>query len=203
MPSNHLIFCHPVLLPPSIFPSIRVFSNESVIHIIPKYWNFSFSISPSNEYSELISFRNDWFDLLAVQGTLKSLLKIIIYFWLCCIFLETGGLSLGAARAGATLQLCCAALLLRWLPLRSTGSRCGLSSCGTGAWWLRGTCKRTQKQQAQWGLLASSRKYLGFLQEICIDFPTPDAIVSQTCGTFLCPNLYTKICFPSFNDTLQ
>ena len=76
MPSNHLIFCHPVLLPPSIFPSIRVFSNESVIHIRwPKYWNFSFSISPSNEYSELISFRMDWLDLLAVQGTLKSLLQ--------------------------------------------------------------------------------------------------------------------------------
>ena len=140
MPSNH-IFCCPLILLPSIFLSIRIFSSESVLCVRwPKYWSFSFSISPSNEYSELISFRNDWFDLLAVQGTLKSLLKIIIYFWLCCIFLETGGLSLGAARAGATLQLCCAALLLRWLPLRSTGSRCGLSSCGTGAWWLRGTC---------------------------------------------------------------
>ena len=74
MPSNHLI-CRP-LLPPSIFPSIRVFSNESVLHIRwPKYWSFSFSISPSNEYSGLISFRNDWLDLLAVQGTLKSLLQ--------------------------------------------------------------------------------------------------------------------------------
>ena len=69
MPSNHLILCCP-LLPPSIFPSIRVFSNESVLHIRwPKYWNFSFSISPSNEYSGLISFRMDWLDLLAVQGT--------------------------------------------------------------------------------------------------------------------------------------
>jgi len=75
MLSNHLILCHPLLLLPSIFPSIRVFSNESVLHIIPKYWNFSFSISPSNEYSELISFRMDWLDLLAVQGTLKSLLQ--------------------------------------------------------------------------------------------------------------------------------
>ena len=77
MPSNHLIFCHPLLLPPSIFPSIRVFSNESVLlHIRwPKYWSFSFSISPSNEYSGLISFRMDWLDLLAVQGTLKSLLQ--------------------------------------------------------------------------------------------------------------------------------
>ena len=74
MPSNHLILCHP-LLPPSIFPSIRVFSNESALCIRwPKYWSFSFSISPSNEYSGLISFRTDWFDL-AVQGTLKSLLQ--------------------------------------------------------------------------------------------------------------------------------
>ena len=74
MPSNHLILCHPLLLLPSIFPSIRVFSSESVIHIRwPKYWNFS--ISPSNEYSRLISFRFDWFDLLAVQGTLKSLFQ--------------------------------------------------------------------------------------------------------------------------------
>ena len=74
MPSNHLILCHPFLLLPSIFPSIRVFSNESVLHIKwPKYWSFSFSISPSNEYSGLISFRMNWLDLLAVQGTLKSL----------------------------------------------------------------------------------------------------------------------------------
>ena len=75
MPSRHLILCHP-LLPPSIFPSIRVFSNESVLHIRwPKYWSFSFSISPSNEYSGLISFRMDWLDLSAVQRTLKSLLQ--------------------------------------------------------------------------------------------------------------------------------
>ena len=76
MPSNHLILCHPLLLLPSVFPSIRVFSNESVLRIRwPKYWHFSFSISPSNEYSGLISFKIDWFDLLAVQGTLKSLLR--------------------------------------------------------------------------------------------------------------------------------
>ena len=76
MPSNHLILCHPLLLPPSILPSIRVFSNESVLCIrCPKYWSFSFSISPTNEYSGLISFRMDWLDLLAVQGTLKSLLQ--------------------------------------------------------------------------------------------------------------------------------
>ena len=76
MPSNHLILCHPLLLLPSIFPSIRGFSRESALHIRwPNYWSFSFSISPSNEYSGLISFRIDWFDLLAVQGTLKSLLQ--------------------------------------------------------------------------------------------------------------------------------
>ena len=75
-PSNHLILCHPLLLLPSIFPSIRVFSNELVLCIRwPKYWSFSFSISPSNEYSGLISFRTDWCDLLAVHGTLKSLLQ--------------------------------------------------------------------------------------------------------------------------------
>ena len=76
MPSNHLILCHPLLLLPSIFPSVRVFSSESVVRIRwPKYWSFSFSISPSNEYPGLISFRMDWFDLLAVQGTLKSLFQ--------------------------------------------------------------------------------------------------------------------------------
>ena len=76
MPSNHLILCCPLLLLPSIFPSIRVFSNESVLHIRwPKCWSFSFRISPSNENSGLISFRMDWLDLLAVQGTLKSLLQ--------------------------------------------------------------------------------------------------------------------------------
>ena len=76
MPSNHLILCHPLLLLPSIFPSIRVFSNESVLRIRwLKYWNFSISISPSNEHPGLISFRMDWLDLLAVQGTLKSLLQ--------------------------------------------------------------------------------------------------------------------------------
>ena len=76
MPSNHLILCHPLLLLPSIFPSIMVFSNELVLHTRwTKYWSYSFSISPSNEYSELISFRIDWFDLVAVQGTLKNLLQ--------------------------------------------------------------------------------------------------------------------------------
>ena len=76
MPSNHLILCRPLLLPPSIFPSIRVFSKESALRIRwPKYWSFSFNISPSNEHPGLMSFRMDWLDLLAVQGTLKSLLQ--------------------------------------------------------------------------------------------------------------------------------
>ena len=76
MLSNHLILCRPLLLPPSVFPSIRDFSNESVLRIRwPKYWSFSFSLSPSNEYSRMISFRMDWLDLLAVQGTVKSLLQ--------------------------------------------------------------------------------------------------------------------------------
>ena len=76
MPSNNLIFCHPPLLLPSIFPSIRVFSNKSVLHIRwPRYWSFNISISPSNEYSGLISLRIDWLDILSVQGTLKSLLQ--------------------------------------------------------------------------------------------------------------------------------
>ena len=76
MPSNHLVLCRPLLLLPSIFPSIRVFSNESALHIRwPKYWSFSFNISPSNEHSGLISFRMDWLDLLAVRGPLKSLLQ--------------------------------------------------------------------------------------------------------------------------------
>ena len=76
MPSNHLILCHPFLRPPSIFPSIRVFSNESGLHIRwPKYWSFSFNISPSSEHSGLISFRMEWLELLAIQGTLKSLLQ--------------------------------------------------------------------------------------------------------------------------------
>ena len=79
MPANHLILCHPLLLLPSVFPSIRVFSSELALHIRwPKYWSFSFSISPSNEYSGLISFRMDWLDLLAVQGTLTSLLNTTV-----------------------------------------------------------------------------------------------------------------------------
>ena len=79
IPSNHLILCHPLLLLPSIFPSLKVFSNESVLHVRwPNYWSFSFSINPSNEHSVLIAFRMDWLDLLAVQGTLKSLLQTTV-----------------------------------------------------------------------------------------------------------------------------
>ena len=86
MPSNHLILCHPLLLLPSIFPSIRVFSNELVLHIrSPKCWSFSFSISPSSEYSGLISFRIDWFDLLAARGTLKSLLQVTLTLPKCLV----------------------------------------------------------------------------------------------------------------------
>ena len=93
MPSNHLILCrHPLLILPSIFPRIRVFSNESALHIRwPKYWSFSFNISPSNEYSGLISFRMDWLDLFAVQGTLKSLLQHhsskALILWLSAFFI--------------------------------------------------------------------------------------------------------------------
>ena len=92
MPSNHSILCHPLLFPPSIFPSIRVFSNESALGVRqPKYWSFSFSISPANEYSRLISFRMDWLDLLAVRGTLKSLLQHhsskALIFWHSAFFI--------------------------------------------------------------------------------------------------------------------
>ena len=92
MPSNHLILCHPLLLLPSIFPSFRVFSTESVPRIRwPKFWSFSFSISPFNEYSGLVSFRMDWFDLLVVQGTLKSLLQYhsskASIFWCSAFFI--------------------------------------------------------------------------------------------------------------------
>ena len=89
MPSSHLILCHPLLLPPSILTSVRVFSDESILRIRwPKYWSFSFSISPSNEYSGLISFRMDWLDLLAVQGTLKSLTSLLfkLQAGICVIF---------------------------------------------------------------------------------------------------------------------
>ena len=88
MPSNHLILCHPLLLLPSIFPSIRVFSNESALRIrCPRYWSFSFNISPSNEHPGLISFRMDWLDLLAVQGTLKSLLQHHSILWRSAFFI--------------------------------------------------------------------------------------------------------------------
>ena len=88
LPSNQLILCHPLLLPPSIFPSIRVFSNESDLHIRwPKYWRFSFSIGPSNEYSVLISFRIDWFDLVAVQGILQHHSSKASILWCLAFFM--------------------------------------------------------------------------------------------------------------------
>ena len=89
MPSNHLTLCHPLLIPPSIFPSIRVFSSESVLLIRwPKYWSFSFSISPSSEYSGLISFRIDWFDVLAVQGGFLKLIFIEVYLLYKVVFIS-------------------------------------------------------------------------------------------------------------------
>ena len=108
MPSNHLILCHPLLLLPSMFPSIRIFSNESVLCIRwPKYWSFSFSIGPSNEYSGLISFRMDWLDRLAVQGTLKSLLQHhsskALILWCSAFFMAQ--LSHPHATTGKTIAL--------------------------------------------------------------------------------------------------
>ena len=120
VPSNHLILCHSLLLLPSIFPSIRVFSNESVLHIRwPKYWNFSFSISPSNEYSGLISFRIDWLDLLAVQGTLRSLLQHhsskASFFWCSAFFMVQ--LSHPYLTTGKTIALTRWAFVSKVIPL--------------------------------------------------------------------------------------
>ena len=101
MPSNHLILCRPLLLPPSIFPSIGIFSNESALRIRwPKYWSFCFSISPSKEYSGLISFRMDWLDLLAVQGTLKSLLQHHSSLKAILVLLSLQALKAGYLRQG-------------------------------------------------------------------------------------------------------
>ena len=119
MPSNHRILCHPLLLLSSIFPSIRVFSNESVLHIRwPKYWSFSFNISPSIEHSGLISFRVDWLDLLTVQGTLKSLLqhhssKASIILWRSAFFIVQ--LSHPYMTTGKTIAL------TRWMGSRRVG----------------------------------------------------------------------------------
>ena len=118
MPSNHLILCH--LLLPSIFPSIRVFSNESALRIRwPKYWSFSFSISPSNEYSVLISFRMDWFDLLAVQGTLKNLLQHlsskVSILWCSAFFMVQ--ISHPYMTTGKTLALTIRTLVSKVMPL--------------------------------------------------------------------------------------
>ena len=134
MPSNHLILCHPLLLLPSIFPSIRVFSNESFLRIRrPKYWSFNFSISPSSEYSGLISFRMDWLDLLAVQETLKSLLQHhSSKAWiLWCSAFVIGQLSHPYMTTGKTLAL------TRWktlIPEGKVGEPEGLEDLGWG--WL-------------------------------------------------------------------
>ena len=120
MPSNNLIFCHPFLSLPSIFPNIRVFSNESALCTKkPNYWGFSFSISPSNEYSELISFRIDWFDLLAVQGTLKSLLQHhslkASILWSSAIFIVQ--LSHPYVSTGKTIALTIKTIVSKVMPL--------------------------------------------------------------------------------------
>ena len=119
MPSNHLILCCPLLLSPSIFPSIRVFSNESTLHMRwPKYWNFSFNISPSNEHSGLISFRMDWFNL-AVQGALKSLLQHhsskVSILWYSALFIVQ--LSHPYMTTGKTIALTRRALVGKVMPL--------------------------------------------------------------------------------------
>ena len=111
MPSNHIILCHPLLLLPSVYPSIRVFSNESILRIRwPKYWSFTFSIGPSNEYSRLISFRMDWLDLLAVRGTTKSILQ---------------------HHSSKTSILCCSAFFTVQLlhPYMTTGKTIDLTRC--------------------------------------------------------------------------
>ena len=137
MPCNHLILCRPLLLPPSIFPSIRVFSNESVLHIRwPKYRSFSFSISPSNEYSGLISFKIDWLDLLAVQGTLRRLLQhhsskasilwcsTFIIVQLSCPYMTTGK-TIALTRwtfVGKVICLCFLICCLHWSQLFFQGA---------------------------------------------------------------------------------
>ena len=160
MSCNHLIFCCPLLLPPSIFPSIRIFSNESALHIRwSQYWSFSFSTSPSNEYSGLISFRMDWLDLLAVQGTLESLLQhhsskasifqhslLLLTILFSYLFLATLGLcccmqALSSRREQELLRDCSAQA-----SLCSTGSRActAFSSCGSWApqSWFSGSRHR-------------------------------------------------------------
>ena len=120
MPSNHLILCHPLLLLPSIFPSIRVSSKELVLRIRwPKYWSISFNISPANEYSGLISFRVDWLDLLAVQGTLKSLLQHPslkpLILWYCFLYSPTLYMTTGKTMALTRWTFVCKGCCLLFL----------------------------------------------------------------------------------------
>ena len=151
MPSNHLILCHPLLLQPPIFPSIRVFSNEPLLHIRwTKYWSFSFSMNPSNEYLGLISFRMDWLDLLAVQGTLKSLLQ--------------------HHNSKATILWCSAFFILpEEFPVAPRSPQLVfpvLSSKASTWWWgycpnqAKNWTKRTLKSNTRWKLTAEESKQL-------------------------------------------
>ena len=149
-PSNHLILCHPLLFPPSVCPSIRVFSNESALHIRwPKYWSFSFSISPSNNYSGLISFRTDWFDLPAVQATLKSLLQHhslkASILWCSAFFMVQ--LSHPYMTTGKTIALTICTYVTKYcFPLGEGNGNPLQCSClenprDGGAWWVYGVAQ--------------------------------------------------------------
>ena len=157
MPSNHHILCRPFLLPPSIFPSIRVFSKESVLHIRwPKNWSFSFNINPSNKYSGLISFRMDWLDLLAVQGTLKSLLPFAI---ILCLFWISGHKSCGIVADWPGIESAFPALegevLLDLQGRPSTGVYKAIVfavvMCGCKSWTIKKTeCQRIDAFELCW-----------------------------------------------------
>ena len=144
MPSNHLILCHPPLLLPAIFPSIRIFSHELALHIrCPKYWSFSFRISPSGEYSELISFRIDWLELLAVQGTLKSLLQhriskasILQHSGFFMVQFSHPYMTTGKTMA-LTIQIFVSKVMPRFVIAFLPSSKCLLTA------WLLSSCSKT------------------------------------------------------------
>ena len=168
MPSNPLVLCHPRLLPPTIFPSIGVFSNESVLHIRwPKYWSFSFSISPSNDYSGLISFRIEWFDLLAVQGTLKSLLQ--------------------HHSSKASIIWCSVSFIVQLLhPYMTTGKTIALT-----IWTFVGKVMSLVFNKLPRFVITflprSKRLSISWLQTICSDF---GAQKNKTCPCFHCFRIY-------------